>query len=117
MMQTLVFVGIGTATGAGLAWWRWDAQAIFDTLPCVLASALLAWCFAWLIWPVLPAVWSAGHYREAAGSFVASLLPALVGLLVDPNKGHFEQARLVGFVGCALVGFCFIGYPFLVNLI
>lgn len=107
-----------SGAGAGFAWaaHRWDWQAAWDLAPAICASALLSWCFAWLIWPVLPEIWARGFYHEAVGGFVASLLPALVGGLVDPDAPRFKQAQQTAVLGSAFVLGCFIGVPFVAAL-
>jgi hypothetical protein len=117
--SALPFIASGAALGFIIAVRRQGATlgTTVRLLPALCASALLACCFAWLIWPVLPLVWQAKAYHEAVGGFVASLLPALVGGLADPYAPAFQQFRVTAWIGCAFVGLCFVGYPFLVNLI
>jgi hypothetical protein len=106
--------------GAGLALASARQQGLRDAVrlaPAILASCLLTWLFAGLIFPVLPVVWQAGAYHEAIGGGVAALLPALVGALLDPDAPVFAQARALAWLGCAFVTLCFLGYPFLINLL
>jgi hypothetical protein len=108
----------GGAFGTGLAATRMGGlRDAFRLAPAIAASTLLAYLFGGLIFPVLPAIWAAGHYNEAIGGGVAALLPALVGALVDPDAPVYQQAREIAWVGCIFVGLCFIGYPFFINLI
>jgi hypothetical protein len=117
MGSAALLVAAGGLGGFALAARRWDLRAAFDLAPAILASAILSYLFAGLIWPVLPIVWQAGAYHEAIGGFVASLLPGLVGGLVDPDAPRYKQAQQTAFLGCAFVGFCFIGWPILVGVV
>lgn len=118
MSSALLAVAGGATLGTALAASRRDGwQDVMRLAPAIAASAALSYLFALLIWPVLPLVWQAGAEHEAIGGFAASLLPGLVGALVDPEESFYGQARGIAWIGCAFVGICFTGYPFVVNFI
>jgi hypothetical protein len=118
MMTTELYFALGGAglgtLAASLRRDGWlDAVRLF---PLLFISALFAWLFCALIWPVIPGIWAQGHYNEAIGGMVAALLPALVGGLVDPEAPFHDQARGLAWLGCGFVLFCFIGWPMLLRI-
>lgn len=118
MDSALGWIAGGVAVGSAMAAQRRDGwRDVLRLFPALFIGASMAWLWAWLIWPVLPLVWQAGARHEAVGGFVASLLPVLVGGLADPDAPFQRQCHDLAWLGCAFVGACFIGYPFVINLI